>query len=686
MRSRGQRRLLGLFTSYRFVDLDNSGGDRRLWRGPFDVFDAFSVGFVAVIFIVLVARADGLRPFISDSWYHLAIAKQVAVRGNIPEWCDWDYAPVGRPQLYPPLIHVVIALLSKVTGSVVSAGQVLAVLFLPCSYLSCWFAARWLLGSRAALVALLALSLDVGHAVVELIYIPSCLVNILAPVLLITFLTRRTWASIILLTLMFYAHLGIPYLVAFGLVLFALKYPRYRGEALKVVGIAFLWAVPWLVRAWLYREWIAGVTHNVGLPMGLGKRLVSLQLFNLVLIGCGLWGIRNLRKWRAQEAIIRWAIIGMLPLLFSYGGRYTMHSAPFWALSASTVLVRLLPSGATWKRAVALLAATLVPTPALMPLTTTHVIVMLAVTGRPPMARERQHKTEAYEDDSDQVAAWLKRHTSPDEVIHVNKEWIGDMIPLLADRRTDFGAWWECSREVAGLRNRYLRDDGRRTVFVCIRPESDVGSILGPTRVMPGVDEKLEFGRFQVGIRHARTYSFQAVLDDFTTGGSSWRPAASRASSVLRMQEEPFASPGHAAARFLTWRIAASTGTEAQIARPFAPDAAAGLALNLRASAPLGDVYLGVTEADGSRYQWQLSLPCAPRLLRLDREDSKGAYWLRVRVPFSLMTLAEKSADENGRLDLDQVTTLWLAGPKSTPRDVEIAVDDIGLMDVRVER
>ena len=70
----------------------------------------------------------------------------------------------------------------------------------------------------AALVALLALSLGFGHSLVELIYIPSCIINILAPLTLITILTRRTWASIALITLMGYAHLGISYLAAFGLV------------------------------------------------------------------------------------------------------------------------------------------------------------------------------------------------------------------------------------------------------------------------------------------------------------------------------------------------------------------------------------------------------------------------------------------------------------------------------------
>lgn len=734
MRTRWQRRIASLFSVYPYVDLENSGRDRRLWRGPFDTFDAFSLGFAAVIALVLLARADGLQPWMSDTWYHLAIADQVVDQRGIPAWVDWDYAPVGRPHLYPPLLHVLLALLSLVTGSVISAGQVLAVLFLPASYIACWYAARWIFDSRTALVAVLVLSLDFGNTLVELAYIPSCFVNILAPLLLVTLLTRRTWASIALLTLMLYAHLGIPYLAAFGLVLFGIKYPRYRSEVIKVVGIALLFALPWLLRVWLHREWIAGVTSNVGLPMGLWKRIFSLQLFNGVLIGCGLWGIRNLHKGRAQEAIVRWLLVGMLPLLFSYGGRYTMHSAPLWAIPAATVLVRLLPAGATWKRAAGLAAATLLPTPSLVPLTTTHAMVLLAAKGR-PLFGDNPRKSEAYLADCDQVTAWLRAHTTPHEIIHVNKEWIGDMIPLLAGRPTDFGAWWECSREVAKLHNRHFRDDGRRSVFVCVHPQSDPGSILGPTRTMPFVDERTAFGRLVVGVRHERRFSARQTLDAFDDAkGLKWRandagpncrlavasepnaPASDHAAADVSPQEgpdtgpSPFASevpgpgaqpkpPGSAQTldrqerRFLSWRISRHVGDAPRIERPFAPGKATGVALNIRTSAPLGDVTLGVTETDGSEYEWSLALPSLSHAIGLgpadeqpSREVSRRARWLRVRVPFDWMARCEDSEDENGELDIDRIDRLWLRGPKERKREVQIDIDDVTLMNVSIHR
>ena len=138
---------------------------------------------------------------------------------------------------------------------------------------------------------------------------------------------------------------------------------------------------------------------------------------------------------------------------------------------------------------------------------------------------------------------------------------------------------------------------------------------------------------------------------------------------------------------FLSWRIAAEEGGAARITRPFSAEGATGVALNVRASAPLGDVALGVTEADGSEYEWQLALPCVSRPLDPDGESEairRRALWLRMRVPFEWMALSADSEDEDETLDLDQIDELWLRAPKDVGRGLQIDIDDVTLMDVTV--
>jgi hypothetical protein len=54
-----------------FRDPDLGGGWKAIW-------------IIGLIFLVLLCRVHGLRPFISDSWYHLAVAKEVALQGRVP--------------------------------------------------------------------------------------------------------------------------------------------------------------------------------------------------------------------------------------------------------------------------------------------------------------------------------------------------------------------------------------------------------------------------------------------------------------------------------------------------------------------------------------------------------------------------------------------------------------------------
>ncbi len=620
---------------YPWVDMDNSGIERRLWRGRFDRFDAFALVFMGLVLVVLIANAYHLRPWMSDTWYHLAIAKQIVVQGRIPEWCTWDYAPVGRPLLYPPLLHLITAGLSLVTGNVAVAGQVLAVTFWPISMLTCWYAARWIFNSRVAVLAVLLLSLDFGHAIVQTAYIAGCLVNMLAPLLVVAFVARRVWLSVILLALMLYAHLGFGPAVALGLVLFGLKYSRYRLQALGVVAAAVLLFSPWLYRIIKHQDWLAGVTEHGGLPFGMLQKIISLQILNAVLLGCGIWGWRRLRPWRAQEAMLKYLILGYLPILFTYGGRFNMHTAPLWAILGGSALVRLLPEGVGLRRVALLATLTLLPMPGLPPLTGPHMLILLSMPGHGVLGGGDDQRSERYLKDCDQLAAWLQQHTLPNEVIFTNKEWIGDMIPLLADRATDRGAWWETSKPNESVRNRYFRDTRNGGAFVYIRPKSDTPSIFGPCERLPGMDHGMSLGRFDIGIREPRAFQRLGPEVGLSAGDGGWRgPGLTADGSVLTWvippgQDDPQITWSHGAGR------------------------AGGVEFEARASRTVDDLMVELAESDGSRYVWPLDLPQDAQRLAEDQ-------WKQVRIVFAWLTPVPDAKDGDGRFSPDELASVTI--------------------------
>ncbi|MFQ6099398.1 MAG: hypothetical protein ACE5O2_16820, partial [Armatimonadota bacterium] len=422
---------------------------------------------------------------------------------------------------------------------------------------------------------------------------------VLMPALLVTFLARRVWLSVGLLTLMMYSHIGFPTAVALGLLLFGVKYVRYRRQAFVVVGASYLAFAPWAVHVIANIDWLGGVISNVGLPGPWWKKIFALQGFNLITVGCALWAFRRLWKGNVCHQIPKYMLIGFLPFLFSYGGRYFMHTAPVWAMLAAVVLVRFLPVAARARRiAVVIAALTLAPTPnfffagkaAPLPLTATHLLLITSLTHGGGIFSDEK-TGERYGADCDEVAAWLREHTSVDDVIHTNKEWVADMIALLADRRTDFGAWWECSKAEATRRNREWWDAQAESVFVCIRPRADSGSILGPTQAMPGADEFIEKGRMLVGVRRRHRFASEPLAeDDLATGTHGW-------------QGDPPASATWEPGVGVKWRPRA--GRLRKTTDKFAGDA---VDIRLRTNRPLDEVAVRFRQRDGRAFEWPLTV------------------------------------------------------------------------------
>lgn len=605
--------------------------DRVPWEGaslrvgPLDRYDRYALGVIACVLLLLLVNLPHLKPSMSDTWYHVSVAKHFLNEGGITGWDSYDYAPVGRPHLYPPLLHLLLAALGGLTGNMLLASQLCAATFLPLALLTTWYAGRRLVGSTAALLAVLLLLTDLIHLVVMEAHIAGCLVNILLPLLLVAFLARRAWWSVALLTLMLYSHLGFPVCVALGLLLFGLKYRAYGRLALKVTGISLLFFTPWLAHVLQHLDWLA-VAHNAGIPGAPLKKLLSLQMLNLLALGLGLWGIARAPRRQPQRLLPAYLLVGFLPILLSYGGRYTMHTLPLWALLGAPLLTGLLPARAPRRRVLGVILLTLLPWPSLgvmqhwqvLPLTTPHLLVLMATTRRPLL--QQGEKTEAYREDCEQLAAWLRRATPPEEVIHVNTVWVADMIALLADRRTDFGAWWECSKQQENIAGRDLRDWWPQSTFVYIKPENDAGSILWKTPTLPGVDHTYGLGRFEVGLRDPHWLAGRGAAV------RGWRPVSYAGLGGVYGPTPPL----HPRRRL--WRFAAGQGKGAVLAAPGPAGSFAGARLRLTANLMSEDLVFGIRTTDGHDYRWPLSLayPGQPANVRVVFDwmlDEQGKRW-----------------------------------------------------------
>ncbi|RLG55612.1 MAG: hypothetical protein DRN99_02070, partial [Thermoproteota archaeon] len=70
-----------------------------------DRYDAAAAVLVAS-HLALLALGWSRLPLGLDTPYHLLMGKMFSDYGKVCLWDYYEYAPVGRPNLYPPLLHV----------------------------------------------------------------------------------------------------------------------------------------------------------------------------------------------------------------------------------------------------------------------------------------------------------------------------------------------------------------------------------------------------------------------------------------------------------------------------------------------------------------------------------------------------------------------------------------------------
>jgi hypothetical protein len=643
--------------------------------GPFPTrSDKASLIIIGAALALLVLGIRGYGPSMSDTWYHLALADETLERGGVPLWDDWEFAPYGRPNLYPPVLHILLAATAAVTGGVLNAGAVFAAVFMPLGMLTTWLAARKLLNDRMAFLALVFMLLDMAHLVIMNAYIASCLVNILMPLLLVAILRRRSWLAIAMLTVLYYSHLGFPHVVSLGLLLFGVVERTYLRLALKVVGISFLFWTPWLAHVARHWEWVSHVFSGGGMPGPLIFKLLALQFINLLVVVCGIIGARKLWKRGGFYRIIPCMMVGFLPILLSYGGRYLMHTLPLWAMAGAFAVQGILPPDATRLRHVLLVAFTLLPAPTVvfgdkpspMPFTSSHMLVIMPFSNGGLGDEDRNEK---YGPDCEQLADWLRTHTTPDEVIHTNKEWVADAIALLADRPTDFGAWWECGNERWKRYNRAWRDGRESSVFVALKPRYDAGSIFNETPPMPGMDETIEIGRFQVGIRHRHEFranetpipltDMKPVRVDGAAGGVklTWPESpmsiVERARVMASLDEHPSKEGFDPRLR---WAIPRDSGARlAAIEMPVPTGDFEGVEVRIR-SDRVDPVTLGLRLEGGGEERFEIVFP-------MEGE------WRLIRIPRAWM---ESDREGEGLPPVEAVYLSWAAEEPLPPRTLEV--------------
>ena len=242
---RAIRAIRGRFLSYR----EGCRSDRRVAgptegsRAPWFLLTAGLIGLIALFQFLQWP----LLPRFLDVYYHLGVAQGFDQAGGYVSHAFWECAPAGRPQLYPPLLHVLLLGAHRLGLDWISVGRLAEAIMFP-AFLAALACAVTVFGSATAgffatLVAssIFPLYLEAG------ILLPFTLAVTLGLLAAAALRRSRLVTAAILLGLALHAHLLMGAIALVAIVLYGAAVPGQRPRVLRVAAAALLMAAPLLI-------------------------------------------------------------------------------------------------------------------------------------------------------------------------------------------------------------------------------------------------------------------------------------------------------------------------------------------------------------------------------------------------------------------------------------------------------
>ena len=450
--------------------------------------DKLAIVFILFIGVSFLINSSKLYPVGDDAWYHLAVSRNIIELGKIPMWDTWEFQPFGRPHLYPPLLHLMIAFFSGEPDRVIEGARVLQVFLYSISLFLYWYFFRMLFSSKIALIALVFLSMDFTFFLIYLGLMPSALVNLFLPLLLISFLLKKLKTSVFLMVLCLYSHLSFPFLILVCLFIVSYKYRSYLSFYKKFALISLVLYIPWAIRVFFFRDFLRSFATITGNPvLGLLIGMLSLQILNPVFLYLGYKGIKN--SSGDNRDLIKYILIGFLPALIFYGGRYWFHAAPFWCIMIALYLQRFFN---TRKMIAVLLIISLIPMPLIaigVPNVKSPLLPGITAMDQAILLYGPSDKLIEIQNDQ-KLKNYILENVPEEKVIHVDEPTLADRVVVLTGRKVDNGMWFEVGNEEIRKGIEIIRLTEKNAYFVYKNKDK-----------LPPVDKIFQIGDYWIGIR-----------------------------------------------------------------------------------------------------------------------------------------------------------------------------------------
>ncbi len=286
--------------------------------------DLASISLIALATFLMIGRIK-LFPLFVDIYYHLSVVRGFNLAGGVVLRDFWEFAPEGRPHLYPPLLHILMLFLHKCGMSFQSIGTLISFVMFPLSLVTSWFSMKKIFGREIAFFSLLMLTAPLNYMTSQSVFSTAALVLVLTPLLFYFFEREMLLSSIAIMTACLYAHLSMPHITALAFLLYGLFSNRTR-KVIRVLIPSYLLYLPWAIHIALNFGFLTqgksfgGMTEyqHQQYPMPF-----TFHLFHVLFASAG--SLISMKRRRSHLFPLAY-LLAMIPIAFKYPARFTDHS------------------------------------------------------------------------------------------------------------------------------------------------------------------------------------------------------------------------------------------------------------------------------------------------------------------------------------------------------------------------
>lgn len=245
-------------------------------------------GAILLLITFFQAMQWPLSPKFLDIYYHLSVMKGFADAGGYVTTAFWEYAPGGRPHLYPPFLHVLMLVFYKLGISAIDVGRLVDVSSYPLLLITFWVVARKISSDKIAFIGLVLL---VSIYSMFLASTTLSAFNLAAVGLLWMALKlhqKRFVQAALLLGLIFYTHTLYAWLSVLFIILVALRKSSDRRGCIKTALFGMIMGAPFIFYQYQFRDHFTLVSNQLN-----ESHLLEIDIALYALVILGLWYCRK---------------------------------------------------------------------------------------------------------------------------------------------------------------------------------------------------------------------------------------------------------------------------------------------------------------------------------------------------------------------------------------------------------